>query len=217
VEGDDEVGDGGGVLALMRGEDDGAVGLAEASEERDHLADAFDIHVGKGLIEKEKFGNGEEHAGERGALAHALRVLAEEAIEIGIEADLAKSFGGGEAGSAGIKTAEVAKILLGGELVVKHGRVAHVADAGTRVVGLGVAEDADRAVRGTEKAGENAQERGFACAVFAEENVAAAGLERERDLAESGKAAEELGHLDESRVAGSREIGPVEIRVNGEG
>jgi hypothetical protein len=98
VEGDDEVGDGGGVLALMRGEDDGAVGLAEASEERDHLADAFDIHVGKGLVEKEQLGHGEEHAGERGALAHALRVLAEEAIEIGIEADLAKSFGGGEAG-----------------------------------------------------------------------------------------------------------------------
>ncbi len=60
----------------------------------------------------------------------------------------------------------------------------------------------DCAVRGTEKAGENAQERGFAGAVFAEENVAAAGLEIERNLAESGKAAEELGHLIEPRAEG---------------
>ena len=202
VQGDDEVGDGGGKLALMRGEDDGAVGLAEAGEERDHLADAFDIHVGERLVEQEQLGNGEQNAGERGALAHALRVLAEEAIEIGIEADLAERFSGREAGAAGIETAEVAEIFLRGELVVEHGRVAHVADAGARVVGLGVAEDVDRAVRGTKKAGENAQQRGFAGAVFAEENVAAAGLEIERDLAESGKGAEKLGHLIEPGAEG---------------
>ena len=72
VEGDDEVGDGSGKLALMRGEDDGAIGLAEAGEEGDHLADAFNIHVGEGLVEKEQLGNGKKHAGERGALTHAL-------------------------------------------------------------------------------------------------------------------------------------------------
>ncbi len=114
VEGDDEVGDGSGELALMRGEDDGAIGLAKAGEERDHLAGAFDIHVGERLVKQKQLGDGEENASERCALAHALRVLAEEAIEIGIEADLAKSFSGREAGAAGIKAREVAKILLGG-------------------------------------------------------------------------------------------------------
>ncbi len=198
VEGDDEVGDGSGELALVRSEDDGAIGLAEAGEEGDHLARAFNIHVGKRLVKKKQFGNGEEHAGERGALAHSLGVLAEEAIEIGIEADLAKSLRGREAGTARIKTAEVAEILLGGELVVKHGRVAHVADAGARLVGLGFTEDVDRAVRWTEQAGENAEERGFAGAVFTEENIAAAGLQRKRNLAEGSKTAEELGHLIES-------------------
>jgi hypothetical protein len=74
-------------------------------------------------------------------------------------------------------------------------------------MGLGVAEDADRSVRGTEKAGEYAEKRGLARAVFAEENVAATGLERERDLAESGKRAEEFGHLDKLRVGGSRVFG----------
>ena len=57
--------------------------------------------------------------------------------------------------------------------------MAHVADAGARFVRLGVAEDADRAVAGAQKAGENAQERGLAGAVFAEQDVAAAGLEIE--------------------------------------
>jgi hypothetical protein len=207
VEGDDEVGDGSGMLALVRGENDGAVGLAEAGEKRNHLTDAFDIHVGKGLVEKKQLGDGEEHASERGALAHALRILAEKAVEIWIEADLAKGLGGGEAGAAGIKTAEVAEILLGGELIVEHGRVAHVTDAGAGLVRLRVAEDADRSVRRTKKAGENAQESGLACSVFAKENVAAAGLEIERNLAESGKAAEELGHLIESRVKGPRAEG----------
>ena len=207
MESDDEVGDWCGMLALVRGEDDGAIGLAEAGEECDHLTDAFNIHVGEGFVEKKQLGHGEQHAGERGALAHALRVLAEKAVEIGVEADLTKSFSGRETGAAGIKTAEVAEILLSGELVVQHGRVAHVADASTRVVGLRVAEDVDRSVRGTKKAGENAEKRGLACAVIAEKNVAAAGLERERDLAESGKRAEELGHLDKFRVAGSRVLG----------
>jgi hypothetical protein len=207
VEGDDEVGDGSGELALMRGEDDGAIGLAEAGEERDHLAHAFDVHVGEGLVEKKKLGDREKDACERGALAHALGVLAEETVETGVEADLAKSFIGGEAGAAGIETPEVAEILLGGELVVEHGRVRHVANAGAGLMGLRRAEDADCAVGGTEKAGENAQERGFAGAVFAEENVAAARLKRKRNLAESGEAAEELGHLDELRMKGTRVLG----------
>ena len=199
MEGDDEVCDGSGELALMGRQNNGAIGLAEAGEERDHLARAFDVHVGKGLVEKEQLGDGEQHAGERGALAHALRILADEAVELGIEADLAERVGGREAGAAGVKAAEVAEILLGGELVIEHGRVAHVADAGAGIMGLRFAEDADRAVRGAKKAGKNAQQRGFSGAVFAEENVAAARLEIERDLAESGKTAEEFGNLE--RVA----------------
>ncbi len=93
--------------------------------------------------------------------------------------------------------------------------MAHVTDAGARLVGLGFAEDADRAVRRTKKTGEYAEKRGFAGAVFAEENVAAAGLEIQRNLAESGKAAEELGHLDELRVKWTREIGPRWIGPDG--
>ena len=95
-EGEDVVGDGGGELALVGGDDDGAVLVAEAGEQLDHLADGLDVHVGEGLVEQEQFGLGEQDAGERGALAHALGVLAEGAVEVGIEADLAEGFGGVE-------------------------------------------------------------------------------------------------------------------------
>ena len=73
--------------------------------------------------------------------------------------------------------------------------MAHVADAGAGLMRFVFAEDADRAEAGAEQAGQNAQQRGFARAVFAEQNVAAARLEIDRDLAQRGKGAEELGDL----------------------
>jgi hypothetical protein len=114
LEGEDPIGDGGGVFALVGGYDDGAVALAEFGKEMDHLADGFYVHVGEGLVEQEEFGCGEQDAGERGALAHALRVLAEGAGEVWIEADLAEGFGGSEAVAPGVEFGEVAEVFLGG-------------------------------------------------------------------------------------------------------
>jgi hypothetical protein len=114
LEGEDPIGDGGGVFALVGGYNNCPVALAEFGEELHHLADGFYVHVGKGLVEQEEFRGGEQDAGERGALAHALRVLAKGAGEIGIEADLAEGFGGSEAVAAGIELGEVAEVFLGG-------------------------------------------------------------------------------------------------------
>src|SRR5208283_4095935 len=75
VQGEYPIGDGRGKLALVRGEHDGAVALAEAGQQRDHLAGAFNIHVGERLVEEEQLGGGEQNASQRGALAHPLRVL----------------------------------------------------------------------------------------------------------------------------------------------
>ena len=126
-----------------------------------------------------------------------MRVLAEGAGESGVEADLAQRFAGGEAGAAGVEAGEVAQVFLRGELVVEHGRVAHVADAVAGVVRLEVAEDLDRAEAGAEEAGEDAEEGGLAGAVFADEDIAAAGLEIDGDLAQCGEGAKELGNLIE--------------------
>ena len=75
--------------------------------------------------------------------------------------------------------------------------MAHVADAGAGVVRLVFAEDVDCAVGWAEQAGENAQKGGLAGAVFADEDVARAGLEVDGDLAQGGKGAEEIGDLFE--------------------
>ena len=63
--------------------------LAEAGQQLDHLANRLDIHVGEGLVEQQQFRHGQQHAGQRSALAHALRVLAQGAVELGVQADLA--------------------------------------------------------------------------------------------------------------------------------
>ena len=118
----------------MGGDDDGAIALAESGQQLDHLVGRFDVHVGEGLVEEQQFRDGQQDAGQRGALAHSLRVLAERSVEVRIEADLTQGFGGFKASATGVESGEVAQVFLAGELVVEHGGVAHVADAGASIV-----------------------------------------------------------------------------------
>ena len=57
---------------------------AEVGEEFDHLGGGSDVEVGEGFVKEEECGVGLEDAGEGCALAHALRVLGDGAIEGGI-------------------------------------------------------------------------------------------------------------------------------------
>ena len=191
----------------MSGYDDGAVALAEPSQQLDHLADGFDVHIREWLVEQEQLGGREQYAGKRSALAHALRVLAQGAGEIGIESHLAQGFGRAEAGATWVEAGEVAQVLLGGQLVVEHGCVAHVADAIAGVVRFEFAEYPDRSGAGTQQAGENAEERGFSGAVLADQDIAAAGLEIDRHLTERSKGAEELGDLIQAGGDGRAPVG----------
>ncbi len=93
----------------MGGEDDGAAAAAgdgpgaEVGEELDHVVGGGDVEVGEGLVEEEEFGVGLEDAGEGGALAHALRVLADGTGEGGVEADGAEGhLGAADAGAASV-------------------------------------------------------------------------------------------------------------------
>jgi hypothetical protein len=77
--------------------------------------------------------------------------------------------------------------------------------------GVEVAEDGDFALGGLEEAGEDAEEGGFAGAVFAEQDVAAAGGEVDGDLAQGGEGAEEAGDLGKTgeRASGREFAGGV--------
>jgi len=79
-------------------------------------------------------------------------------------------------------------------------------------VGFLIAEDFDGAEAGAKQAGEDAQEGGLACAVFADEDVATAGFKIDGDLAEGGKRAEELGDVVEASAEwGQRTVTGTEV------
>ena len=52
-----------------------------------HRLGRSDVHVGEGFVEQQKFGVVQEAAGEREALPHALGILADAALQCGIQAD----------------------------------------------------------------------------------------------------------------------------------
>ena len=110
--------------------------MAEAGEQLDHLADGLDVHVGEGLVEQEQLGDGEAGRGRARCAGACLGSIGRGAVEIGIEADLAQGFGGVRQVRPGIEAGEVAQVFLGGQLVVEHGGVAHVADALAGLVGF---------------------------------------------------------------------------------
>src|SRR6185312_5606539 len=87
-----------------------------AQSSRHHLYGRC-VHIGKRLIEQQQVRLQHQHACERGALPHALRVLANALRHLGVEADIAKgllAFGSVDS----IERSEVAEVLDSGELVV---------------------------------------------------------------------------------------------------
>ena len=197
-----EAGERTGEFCLMRGEQERArevfgAGLREvAAQAFEHGVRGGDVEVGEGLVEQQQVGCGEQDTGERGALTHALGVLAQTAGILGVEIDLGERFGdptgAGLRGECGFVEAEqVVEVFGGGEVVVEHGAVAHVGDAAAQLPGR-LAEDADLTVGRIGEAGEQLQERGFARAVGTEEHHTRAGGELERNVAQGDEAAEEL-------------------------
>jgi hypothetical protein len=53
------------LLALVSGDDDGAIALAESGQQLDHLVGRFYVHVGEGLVEEQQLRDGHQDAGER--------------------------------------------------------------------------------------------------------------------------------------------------------
>ncbi len=187
-----EVGNGLGQLALMRCEQDGFACGALVFEQIEHLVGAGGVHVREGFVEKEQVRLWKQNAGERCTLAHALRVLSHGPRERRVKTDSAQGGFGCEARLLAVESGEVAEIFNGGKLVIEHGCVAHIPDAVSGIGGSGFAEDADSAVGGTEQSGNDAQEGGFAGAIFSEQEIAAAGLKFERDFSQRDEASIEL-------------------------
>ena len=87
---------------------------------------------------------------------------------------------------------EIGEVLHGGELVVEHGGVAHVGHTAALAVRC-AGEDGDGAAGGCDEAGDDAEEGGFAGAVFSEDDGGAAGGEGGGDVAQGGEGAVDPG------------------------
>ena len=142
----------------------------------------------------------QQHPGQGGTLPHALRVLADRAGKRGVETHRKQRLGRRKAGAGAVETGEVAQVLHGGKLVIEHRRMAHVADAGpllTNLFRFTLVEDARGAHGWLQQPGEQAQQGGFAGAIFPQQHVTAAGVKAEGDPAQSREAAKEARNVVE--------------------
>ena len=94
---------------------------------------------------------------------------------------------------------EVGEVLHRGELVVEHRRVAHVGDAAALLL-RGGAKDGDGAAGRSDEACDDAEQRGFACAVFAQNDSAGAGCEAGGDIAKRGETPVDFGNAAEGNA-----------------
>src|SRR5262249_45121881 len=145
------------------------------------------VDVGERFVQQQKLRRVKDGASQRQALPHALRVLAYAAGELGIEAHAAYRIRERSVGIDPVQSSEEAKVLHGGEFVVKQGSMRHVADSSQSVSSLHP-EDADGAVRGGAQAGDHAQQCGFSGAVLASQDVETPRLKLEGNVAHGGAA-----------------------------
>ena len=88
---DEFIGDAFEQRSLMRDHENCFAGVAHAREQADHFAGGMNVDVGERLIEQQNFRIVQDRAGQRHALAHALRILADGARQLRIEPDGAQS------------------------------------------------------------------------------------------------------------------------------
>ncbi len=170
-----------------------------------------DVEIVGGLVEQEDVGGLEHEAGDEDAGLLAAGEAGDGAIELaGIEEKALGPAGdvNGEVleddvvavGAESLAERLILVELLAGLVEVDH------AEGGGAVDGAGIGRDF---------AGENAEERGLAGAVKAEQSEASAGSEREGEVAEKRPAAEGLGDAVDGDEALGAAVGGGEIDLGG--
>jgi hypothetical protein len=119
--------------------------VAQTSQQVHHIGGGVNIYVGKRLVEQQNPGIVEQRSRQRHALPHALRVLANGALQRGIEADGTDHSGTTCSIGEPIKLREIGQIFHSAHFVVKQRGVRHVADLIANVVKFARPEDGDLA------------------------------------------------------------------------
>jgi hypothetical protein len=130
---------------LVRDDENRLALIAETGQQPHHVGSGMEIHIREGFVEQKDFGVVQQRPGQRHALPHALRILADGADEFGIEPDGADRLGAARAAADAVKPRKVFQVLHPAHLVVEQRRVCHVAHLVANVVKLLRPENRDLA------------------------------------------------------------------------
>jgi hypothetical protein len=158
----------------------GAVARGEPRDQRADPLGALGVEVVRGLVDEQDGRRGEQRAGDREALLHAVRPAADRAARRLGEADVLQHLAGARDGGAlahAVQAREEDEVLETGDAQVERavaGRDETDAAASGAAAAVG-AEDADAAAARVDEPAQHAQQRGLAGAVGAEQGVDLAG------------------------------------------
>ena len=199
---------------VVRGEQHGDLLLAgQLAEHRDDLLLAAQVEVGERLVEQQQLGPGDQRVRDEHALLLAAGQLAHPGIGVPGRADVAEGpldkFPAlprreGEAEPVPVKAERHHVAGAQRHVGVDDQLLRHVADAALVLVVQRLAVDEHPAARRLEQAEDDAQQRGLARAVRADDPGEVALTKRERHVAEHLAAAEP--HARRRRVAAGREV-----------
>jgi hypothetical protein len=180
-----------GFIQIVGAQEDGrVVRAADLADEVLHLELGARIEPGRRLVEEQEDGRRQERTRERDLLLHAAReILHRLALAVDWETDVLEDLGDARARrprSHSVEPGGVAQVLRRRHFLEEgrfDGHAVHESPYRTRVREDVVAEDTRASAVVQEQGGEQANERGFAGAVWAQDRHALAALHRERDVA----------------------------------
>src|SRR5712692_1972358 len=167
--------------------------IAQLSDEGGNVARGSYIEVGKGFIEKKDLGIVHQHARQREALPHALRIVPGAAFQFWIKPHRANGSSELLLVLDAIERAEVAQVFHRRKLIVEHAGVCHVADPVPKRFLRAGEDDFPRSWMRQPR--DDPQQCGLARAVLAKDGVAAAAGKLRAYRAQSGEAAEKFCDL----------------------
>ncbi len=176
----------------------GASLVGETSHQQAHPADALGVESVGRLVEDEGAGVAEERVGDAEPLTHAEGEAADAGVALAFEADQREHLADARQGDA-VRLGGDGQLAFGGAARTVDRLLEHRADRTQRLAefGVGGAADGRRAGCGAHLTEQDAQRRGLAGSVRAEEGGDGTGLDARGEVRDGGHLIEALRHVRE--------------------
>ncbi len=156
---------------LVRDDQDRLARISQPSQDVSHVRRGANIDVRERFIQQNDVRIVQHRARQRQPLPHALRILPDAALQLGIEPDPLHCAATNFVVADSVQPGEVAKVLHAAEFVVKQRRVSHVTDTVSDLAQRIRSQHFDSALAGLHQSGEDAQQSALAGSVIAQDYV----------------------------------------------